>query len=617
MGLTDRTTRWAHLLTRWWLPAALYLLLSLAWLLVLPPWQGPDEPGHYEYALLFSRLGRPPTTQDRDEKVQAQIIQSLDAARFWERTRQEAPRPLPERFGDSPFLQRSGSQVGDERPLYYLPLALGYRHVSTPLRRLYLGRLWSAFLGFLAVLAATWGARRAWPERAYLRHGVPLLVATLPMPAFIHTILNTDALADAAAAWFVALSWVLLRTVDRNRRRRLWVPWLMLLVLAVAAKRTTFFLAPLAFAVPFLMPASPLRRHVRWLALAAGVGILVAAHFWFAPDRAARWYTGVHRVPAARVVGTGVDESAAFYLEDADTGTRVFLDQRLWPEVVETLRGRAVVLRARLRAKADTPWVCLSVVDGITRDDRCGPLGTKWEDWEVSHMVHPEATLLRVVVGIGDHGDPVPTGALFADNLRLTSTNDGANLLDNGDAERPAARLAPVLRYLQRGGKLPQTYFRALTDPKTYTLALARHEALVLAVLFTSFWGNYGWLQYPLPIPVYVLLALVTAVAMAGMARTLRSDHVPEDERPIFWFNVLALTLVLLQNLLPTVGTTWLPQGRYLFPALLPILAFGLTGLGAWTRTPAGRERLLWGVVLGGGALTVLSLVLVAVRMSP
>lgn len=36
-----------------------------------------------------------------------------------------------------------------------------------------------------------------------------------------------------------------------------------------------------------------------------------------------------------------------------------------------------------------------------------------------------------------------------------------------------------------------------------------------LAVLFSGFWGNFGHMEAPLPVPVYGMLAVVSAAAVA------------------------------------------------------------------------------------------------------
>jgi hypothetical protein len=121
----------------------------------------------------------------------------------------------------------------------------------------------------------------------------------------------------------------------------------------------------------------------------------------------------------------------------------------------------------------------------------------------------------------------------------------------------------------------------------------ARWEAperslLYLALTFAGFWGNYGWLQAPVPAALYGLLALLTAAAGLGLLVRWRQDA---TLRPILVAWLLACALMVVQTLLPMVGRDWQPQGRYLFPALLPLMGLLLIGLDHWLRLDAQRWR--------------------------
>src|SRR3954454_14493851 len=81
----------------WRLPlllAALTLLHGLLYLALLPPWQTPDEPTVFEYAALVGRLGRVPTSIDRDLELERRIVESLTRQHFFEYLIGHAP-PTP------------------------------------------------------------------------------------------------------------------------------------------------------------------------------------------------------------------------------------------------------------------------------------------------------------------------------------------------------------------------------------------------------------------------------------------------------------------------------------------------------------------------------------------
>ncbi len=88
-------------------------------------------------------------------------------------------------------------------------------------------------------------------------------------------------------------------------------------------------------------------------------------------------------------------------------------------------------------------------------------------------------------------------------------------MLRNGDfARRP--RLGELL-----AAPLADRWRQFAPRPLAQWEAPQRSLLLRGAVTFAGFWGNYGWLQAPLPLALYALLALATAAAGVGLLRTL------------------------------------------------------------------------------------------------
>jgi 4-amino-4-deoxy-L-arabinose transferase-like glycosyltransferase len=147
-------------------------------------------------------------------------------------------------------------------------------------------------------------------------------------------------------------------------------------------------------------------------------------------------------------------------------------------------------------------------------------------------------------------------------------------------------------------------------------LGLARHNAIVVGqpttaqwlidygasgvrqrfftTTYRSFWGQFGWMSTPLPDREYLLLGGLSIVALIGWVWWLIQGMRDESGRmkpP----TPQALILILL--FLLTVGgylyynvTFVQHQGRYLFPALIPIgLAFAI----GWWQVLAGASHLI------------------------
>ncbi len=252
------------------------LLLSLThgllWLSLLPPWQAPDEPKHFEYVRLLAErpdlLAFADSSAPADPELQRWIIGSMDQQRFWwygHAPGYDAARP-PQSFQDI-WVRGMHTATYRSSPAYYL-LAAALQPADR-LWGLYLARALGLLLAGLAVLLIGLAARELFPEAPLIRYGAPALAALHPMAAFLSAGVNNDALANLLAAFaFFLLARLLARGASPAR--------LALLLLAVAAailtKRTTAYLLPTLLVLLVALPAARTRRP----ALGLGLGALSA-----------------------------------------------------------------------------------------------------------------------------------------------------------------------------------------------------------------------------------------------------------------------------------------------------------------------------------------------------
>jgi 4-amino-4-deoxy-L-arabinose transferase-like glycosyltransferase len=139
-----------------------------------------------------------------------------------------------------------------------------------------------------------------------------------------------------------------------------------------------------------------------------------------------------------------------------------------------------------------------------------------------------------------------------------------------------------------------------------------------ITTTFNSFWGQFGWMTHPLDGRFYPVLWLFTLIWLVGLVVALVT----------WWDKVqppLAAILVLFGTFLLTLGvhvvynfTFVQHQGRYLFPALLPIGVGAAVGLGVWLRPLIPRwPRIKYSLPLGLGVLLAGLNVWVIVRLLP
>jgi hypothetical protein len=138
-----------------------------------------------------------------------------------------------------------------------------------------------------------------------------------------------------------------------------------------------------------------------------------------------------------------------------------------------------------------------------------------------------------------------------------------------------------------------------------------------LRTSFQSFWGQFGWMGVVLDSRIYQFLLVLTLIVAAGFLLAVarsgirrRSPGAVGDSTPLA-VAALLLALTFAGSLLVYVGynlTFVQHQGRYLFPALLPIASAVGLGLLAWSRFLLRRwPQITWllPLIFGLGLLTL------------
>lgn len=182
--------------------AALFICRVALALIVIPPWQQPDEQAHVAFAeaARFERFPRRMTDAFR----QHEILRSMERHGWWRHYGMPAPSPLPAQLYDVPFAN-GGSTIairltgGERLSLYYhLFGAISEFVPMTIEQELYLMRTVSALLGLLTLWVAWLAGREQLGDWAGA--GIAALLAVHPQFVVVATTASPDAVANLAGA---------------------------------------------------------------------------------------------------------------------------------------------------------------------------------------------------------------------------------------------------------------------------------------------------------------------------------------------------------------------------------------------------------------------------------
>lgn len=255
---------------------------------IIPPWQGPDEPQHFEYVRLLYENRRRMALGDVSPILEQRIIQSMYTFDFPRLApgifeEQDPPRTFQEIWGQYGTHTRLGSP-----PLYHILAASLQPFTSDDvLEQMYLARLVSVVLGIGTVVLAFLTLMEVFPYDPFLFLGVPTFITFLPMYSYMRGTVNSDSLATLFGALVI---YVLVLAFTRRRFWAFWGAALILSFLGMLAKKMTFFLIPLTLgAIPvhvgYRRVALSQRQLMLGLVFVAVVALLFGTSWMLSPIR--------------------------------------------------------------------------------------------------------------------------------------------------------------------------------------------------------------------------------------------------------------------------------------------------------------------------------------------
>jgi 4-amino-4-deoxy-L-arabinose transferase-like glycosyltransferase len=262
----------------------LFAVKLLAAVILVPPWQNPDESVYFAVIRALTHNAWLDIANRRNVDVQAEILRSMAEHDWWSAYGEPIPDPLPTTFLDVP------THLGDASnapPLYYVVMAAYCRVLSAHglLTQYYAVRFASAVMTLLTFALILRGARDWFGETIALYTGA--LVALIPQFVLIGISVTPD------PPVFLAAAFVWWQGARLAARTGIAVPVLLMSAVAGVAVLLKPLAIPLLVQVPALILAAALfTRRGRMLAaivVATGLilrltGVLRAAT-WLSPEQ--------------------------------------------------------------------------------------------------------------------------------------------------------------------------------------------------------------------------------------------------------------------------------------------------------------------------------------------
>lgn len=201
-----------------WVCFSVALLNGIAWSLIIPLFQTPDEPAHVAYAQYVAETGKPPTGDNQVSHFSAEERRLLRAMR-WKEIQRRTHNRMPGTAAFDVRLERTVNTASDRvsgggytsatnnPPLYYYAAAAAYRlSPSSELSdRIRVIRGFSAVLAAVTVLFVFLFLRELLPTTPWAWTVGALAVAFQPMFGFTSGGVTSDALLFPASAGIFCL----------------------------------------------------------------------------------------------------------------------------------------------------------------------------------------------------------------------------------------------------------------------------------------------------------------------------------------------------------------------------------------------------------------------------
>jgi len=255
-----------------WALLVVLVLRGLIFAFVVPPWQHPDEPTHFEHIRLIAERGELPAPDTVDLPLRLEIAESMAKHGFWD---PDPPPSFDHELMANPGLSTIGIYTLTHPRLYYILSAIWLKpwlglDVES---QLYIVRMLSVILNFFIVLVVYQMVKVLYPASKWLAVFVAAFVTFLPTFTDMMSAVNNDVLVNL----FGAIFFLIMATIFKRGLTILRVTLLMVVLLLAFFTKTTALVLVSTLPVALLLYIWRSGHHLWFLGILVAVLLVVAA----------------------------------------------------------------------------------------------------------------------------------------------------------------------------------------------------------------------------------------------------------------------------------------------------------------------------------------------------
>jgi len=220
------------------------LTLGLVYVLLIPPWQSPDEIHHFGYGGLLSKEKE--ARAEYIKNLEKEIIESMANFYAWRYLNLERPYPLPQRLHNLSYFHVITGLSG-RAPLYYLVSAFIIKNLKIKgiINQFYVNRVFSFILFLLSVYFTYLSSRIIFAGNNLYNLAVVSFMGLLPQFLIISTSVNSVNLLVFFETLFIYL---LLLSLHEGKKLLIALVGPLIIALGFFTHRAALFMIP-----PFLV----------------------------------------------------------------------------------------------------------------------------------------------------------------------------------------------------------------------------------------------------------------------------------------------------------------------------------------------------------------------------